>query len=82
MWFLNNFKLTPLDERYTSLEFEWLEYSYIYFMSTPDPGKIRDIYLSEKAKEPDAEFKKQLKENSGLDPEVQKEILRKIGAAG
>ncbi len=51
MWYLDRFSLTPFDERYLKVPYEWMEFSYLKFMETIDPEKLRDWYLMKKAEE-------------------------------
>jgi len=51
MWYLDRFSLTPFDERYLKVPFEWMEFSYLKFMETVDPEKLRDWYLSKKTED-------------------------------
>ncbi len=51
MWYLDHFSLTPFDERYMKIPFEFMEFSYIRFMNKPGYEDIRDDYLYKKAKD-------------------------------
>lgn len=51
MWYLGHFSLTPFDEKYTKIPFEFLEYSYVRFMSKYGDEDIRDDYLHHKREE-------------------------------
>lgn len=48
---MDRFSLTPFDERYLKVPYEWMEFSYLKFMETIDPEKLRDWYLSKKAED-------------------------------
>lgn len=59
MWYLDHFLLTPFDERYMNVPFEFMEYSYVRFMSKPGYEDIRDDYLYKKAKEKELQKEKE-----------------------
>lgn len=59
MWYLDHFSLTPFDERYMKVPFEFMEYSYVRFMSKPGYEDIRDDYLYKKAKEKELQKEKE-----------------------
>ncbi|MDC7221544.1 MAG: hypothetical protein PQJ59_16540 [Spirochaetales bacterium] len=79
---MNHFKLTPFDERYQALPFEWLEWSYVDFMNTPDPARLRDCVVKDKMSEPDDDFKDELDNNTNLSDEDKQKIFDAIKARG
>jgi len=61
MWYLDHFLLTPFDNRYLKVPYEFMEYSYLRFMSNPGYGTIRDSYLFHKNEDKKKEkYKKEL----------------------
>ena len=59
MWYLDHNSLTPFDERYMKIPFEFLEYSYVRFMSKPGYEDIRNDILYKKAKKEELEKEKE-----------------------
>lgn len=68
MWYLDRFSLTPFDERYMKVPFEFMEYSYIRFMNNYGYDEIRDAYLIHKKEEKE-------KEKAKEDLEANREVL-------
>ena len=48
MWFLEHYLLTPFDERYLKLPFEYIEYMYLRYMTKPAYEDIRAIVLQKR----------------------------------
>ncbi len=42
MWYLDKFSLSPFDERYIDLPFEWMEFSYHRYMNNYGYDVIRN----------------------------------------
>jgi hypothetical protein len=68
MWYLDRFSLTPFDERYMKVPFEFMEFSYIRFMENYGYEELRDAYLLHKKEE-----KKKMKAKEDL--EVSRGVL-------
>ena len=60
MWYLSQFSMTPFEERYMKVPYEFMEYSYLRFMNNLSFEDIRDDYLFKKSK--DKEFEKNKEE--------------------
>ena len=43
--------LTPFDDRYLEVPYEWMEFSYLRFMESPSNEAYRDWYLMKKAED-------------------------------
>lgn len=75
--------MSPLDSRYYELPFEYLEYSYFRYFSTPSYSKIRDRVIASKIEEEQTEVQKEsviasLKENTNMDEATMDQVLEEI----
>lgn len=61
---MDQFSLTPFDERYLSVPYEWMEYKFFRFMNNPGYEIIRDIYLKNKTERIEKERSDKLTEES------------------
>ena len=62
MWYMETFSLTPFEDRYLVVPYEWMEFSYLQFMENPGNEAYRDWYLMKKAEDKkNEEYEKNLK---------------------
>lgn len=66
---METFSLTPFDERYMAVPYEWMEFSFLRFMYNPGDDFKRDQFLirrnmAEQEKAYEAEFDKFIPENT------------------
>jgi hypothetical protein len=83
MWYLDHYSLSPLDDRYRDLPYEFLEFAYVRYYSLPDPGKVRDYLVMKKDQEKREESTvKAVEENleaySDFDEETKNMILNQF----
>jgi len=81
MWYLDRFSLTPYDDRYLKLSFEWMEYSYHRYMNNIDYGTIRNFHIKSKIekRKKDSEKKEletQLSTYGNFSPVEMKDVLK------
>lgn len=68
MWYLTQHSLSPLDDRYTGLPIEFIEFSYYRFMNNISYEKIRDINVK-------IQYDKKKEEEEKKDLDDQYEVL-------
>ena len=69
MWYLDRFSLTPFDERYLKVPYEWMYFTYQKFMENYNPEEIRIWYRHKKAKE--KEKKTEDKKNKAFEKQIE-----------
>jgi len=79
---MDRYSLTPFDKRYLKLPYEWMEYSYLRFMSKNGFEEIRDYHLktmfeAEKNKKYDEELKEQMEQyGDGFSPAMMEDVMK------
>jgi hypothetical protein len=86
-WYLDRFRLTPFDEKYIVIPFEWLEYSYQRYFNFASYSDIRNYAIKEKAleeatKAEQDELEDQLTKYSSYDKETMDKVMLAMKEAG
>lgn len=86
MWYLDHYRFSPLDPRYSELPYEFIEATYVRFFCIPDPEKIRDFLVKKKAEdkklaESDRMTEESLNLYGGFDEDTKKFVLEQFKGA-
>jgi hypothetical protein len=66
-WYLTIKCLTPFDDRYLSVPYEWMEFEFLRYMNNPGYDVIRDLYLKSKYKsDQEKEYEEELEDQRDL----------------
>ena len=58
---MDRYQLTPFDDRYLKVPYEWMDFTYLRYMENPDSGLLRDFYLFKKIEaEKNADYEEEL----------------------